>query len=105
MKGERINGILHFYLSLLAVPAGIVTIICLYTYYQNRDGAADAIIGLLWFKAATYLPLCYVINNVRAKRFYYYYNLHLSRRLLWASAIIADLGIFCFVLFLIHFVA
>lgn len=57
---------------------------------------------LLFMKAATSCLAWYFVVQLRGDTLYFYYNLHASRRLLFITWLLADLGIFSFCLWLIR---
>lgn len=59
---------------------------------------------LLFMKAATSCLAWYFVVQLRSDTLYYCYNLHVSRRLLFAAWLLADLGTFSILLWLIHYI-
>ena len=57
---------------------------------------------LLFMKAATSCLVWYFVVQLRSDALYFYYNLHASKRLLFTTWLLADLGIFSLFLWLIR---
>jgi len=57
---------------------------------------------LLFMKAATSCLVWYFLVQLRSDTLYFYYNLHASRRLLFTAWLVADLGTFSLLLWLIQ---
>lgn len=54
----------------------------------------EALIPLLWFKAATAALVVYVVRNYKAAEFHYYKNLGLSSVRLWGVTLSFDFALF-----------
>lgn len=57
---------------------------------------------LLFMKAATSCLVWYFVVQLRSDTLYFYYNLHVSRRQLFATWLLADLGTFSLMLWITH---
>ena len=90
--------ILKFYSS-FAPAALIVTLACGYLYYTLGN---NALVILIWFKLFTNFIVYYIIRQVREKKLYYYYNLHISKLRLWSVAFAADMLLLIFLLLIIN---
>jgi len=58
--------------------------------------------ALFWLKISTLAISFYFINTYKAREYYYYHNLHLSKILLWCSILITDFLLFIFLIVLLH---
>lgn len=74
--------ILRFYQTFL--PASWLLTACCSLIFQKWGIGTFSI--FFWFKLSTMVLIFYLINTVSGKTFYYYYNLGLSKRLLWISS-------------------
>ena len=54
-----------------------------------------------FFKSAIYFIVFIYLGAVREKQYHYYYNLHLSKSILWLSALFIDMTLFLSVIGLI----
>jgi len=57
-------------------------------------------VPLLLMKLATDGLIWYFITETRGHQFYYYYNLHVSKIFLFITWLLADLAVFCLLLWL-----
>lgn len=93
------RAVLTFYLNFLAA-AWAVTAICLYIFHTLfDDNGWSTFVYLFWFKAVSLALSCYFVDIYRKKEYYYYFNLGLSKRLLWSVCLTLDA-----VLFLVSFI-
>ena len=58
--------------------------------------------ALFWVKLCTLAITFYFINTYKAREYYYYHNLHLSKALLWCSILITDFLLFIFLIALLY---
>jgi hypothetical protein len=78
----------------------LITSIALVFFFQDGFRIFN---GILWLKIATNALVWYFINSFKAKEFFYYQNLGVSKRLLWGSALSFDFNLFFFSIALIHY--
>ncbi|RYZ20424.1 MAG: hypothetical protein EOO16_16690 [Chitinophagaceae bacterium] len=71
--------------SLLAAGVGL---------YRVWNEGYPAFAGLLWMKLGTLLLAFYYGHAYRGRQYYYYHNLGLSKRVLWAAPMTADLVLY-----------
>jgi hypothetical protein len=95
MKAKA-NILLYFYKSYFAV-AFIVSAVCAYLFYHY---GVEAIGALFWLKIMADMAIMFFINKYKNKEFYYYYNLGLSRTMLWAISLTADFILFSILILL-----
>jgi hypothetical protein len=78
----------------------LITAIGLFYFFQDGFSIFS---GILWLKIATNALTWYFINSSKAKEFFYYQNLGVSKRLLWSSTLSFDFSLFFFSIALIHY--
>lgn len=84
----RASALWTFYLHHCLAPL-VISAFCFYIYFVDAQ-----IINLLLIKLVTDAGICYFINTIHRNRLFYYYNLHISGRLLWIGYFTIDLVIF-----------
>ncbi len=92
----RANALWAFYLHHCMAPL-VVSALCCYIYWADAQ-----FINLLLIKLVTNAGICYFVNTIHRNRLFYYYNLHISRRLLWMGYFTVDLFIFVIAICFIH---
>lgn len=83
-----------FYKSFLLASLAI-TGCCLWLFYNYGFSIFTA---LFWLKIATLGVIYYFINSYKSKEYYYYQNLGISKRLLWAVTLTFDFTLFLFLI-------
>src|SRR5690242_16076421 len=79
-----------FYTSFVIVSL-IITAICLSIFWKY---GVSTFFALFWFKLATLAITFYFINSYKAKEYYYYQNLGISKVLLWSATLSFDFAFF-----------
>ncbi|MFT4023624.1 MAG: hypothetical protein QM664_07565 [Flavihumibacter sp.] len=87
---KTIRLILTFYRSFV-LATSLITACCVALFYEYGLKTFSA---LFWFKLLTLGLVFYFIRSYKAKEFYYYQNLGVSRALLWSSTLTADFILF-----------
>ena len=91
---KTIRIIWTFYRSFLLATA-LITACCLELFWKY---GFSIFVVLFWFKIATLGLIFYFINEYRQKEYYYYYNLGVSKGLLWATILVFDFALFIFLI-------
>ncbi|MBW7914100.1 MAG: hypothetical protein H3C54_10505 [Taibaiella sp.] len=86
----------------IRLPAVLLTVICAATYSQTNMGS---LIPLTWFKVFTTAFLLYFVSHLHRDKFYYYHNLHISKKALLLSALATDVLLYIAALFIVHEIA
>ncbi|OJW78526.1 MAG: hypothetical protein BGO69_00635 [Bacteroidetes bacterium 46-16] len=72
-----------------------INVLCWWLSFGDKGENIIALLSLLiLFKLFCYLPVWYIVKNIRAQKLYYYYNLHISNAALWLIPFLGDLLIF-----------
>lgn len=74
-----------------ALPSIVITLFCAYFFYEMGIALLTTI---TWFKLISLAAFVYYVNSYKSKEFYYYHNLGISKRFLWACTIGFDLFIY-----------
>ena len=82
--------IIGFYRSFF-IAAALITICCASLFWQYGYSIFAAI---FWLKLASLAIIYWFINNYKRKEFYYYYNLGISKRVLWMATLLFDFLLF-----------
>jgi len=91
---SKIRAALLCYKYYCVVPALLAIPGC-WLYMQDR-----LVVPLIIIKATTDALIWFFITSMRGDQFYYYYNLHVSRTFLFLTWLLADLSLFCIMLWL-----
>lgn len=90
--------VLFFYKSVC--PASLnISLLCLYVFAAHGPASLKAI---LWFKVITFGVIVFHVENTRKQAFWYFYNLGLTRKILWVGVVFIDFSIFFSLLTLWH---
>lgn len=81
-----VRSFLTFYSSFFALSV-IIDVICLYIIIKSDFMLFPV---TFWFRAVVMATIFYFINDYKRKEFYYYQNLGVSKRFLWAATYIVD---------------
>lgn len=73
----------------------VITTCCLSIFWAQGFSAFS---GLFWLKVASMGLTCYFINSYKSKEYYYYQNLGISKRMLWAVTLTFDFVLFIFII-------
>ncbi len=95
---KTIRLIFTFYRSFLFASL-IITFCCVILFWEYGFGIFTAI---FWLKGITLAITFYFIHTRKAKEYYYYQNLGISKVLLWTSTLIFDFALFIFLVTQIH---
>jgi hypothetical protein len=90
MRLKQLPHILHFY-RLYAPTAIIISMVSCFVLWYNK---ASIMPVLIIFKIITDLLLRYFMNELGAKKMYYYFNLNIARNTLWRVSLSFDFIIF-----------
>lgn len=91
---RKIRSILDFYQS-FAFTSVLITAVCV--FFTCKFGI-EAFAPLFWFKIAALGLIYYIVNTYKSDELYYFKNLGLTKRVLWVSALLIDLGLFILLL-------
>jgi len=89
---------LFFYKSVCQVTLSI-SVLCLWVFAAHGPASLKAI---LWFKVITFGVVVFHVENTRKQAFWYFYNLGLTREMLWIGVVFIDFSIFFGLLTLWH---
>lgn len=91
---KRIRALISFYLGFL--PAGwALTMIGIFIFHQQYSVHGwSTFIYLFWFKIISLSLIWYMMDRYRKQVYYYYFNLGLSKTLLWGFTLGIDFGLF-----------
>ena len=99
MRGiKKIRLIVHFYRGFW-LASSLITLACMGLFWEYGFSIFSM---LLWFKVATLFILFRFIKSYKAREFYYYQNLGVSKMLLWGVTLGFDLLVFLFLLFQVN---
>lgn len=87
---RTIRLILTFYKSFF-IANFIITAVCIDIFWKY--GMAT-FFEIFWFKVISLGMIFYFIREFKAKQFYYYQNLGISKMLLWVTTLTFDFGLF-----------
>ncbi len=90
--------VLLFYRSFF-VATNLITASCIAIFYQN---GLESFFAIFWFKLITLALIYYFMKSIKAKQFYYYQNLGVSKVVLWTSAFALDFVLFIISLIITH---
>lgn len=80
---RKLAAIFHFYRS-IAFVNWTISVLCYWELWHWRtEHSSSLLTTLLCFKLFTFLPIWYLVSNIRAKQLYYYYNRQISKAALW----------------------
>lgn len=96
LKTIRLIG--SFYQSFLLASI-IITICCLSIFWSN---GFKSFIAIFWFKIITLVITYYFVNSYSSKRYYYYFNLGISKAMLWTVSLIFDVTMFLILIILMN---
>lgn len=83
----------------IRLPAILLTLVSASIYSQS---GFSSLIPLTWFKLFTTVFLLYYVNYLHREKFYYYHNLHISKKALLLSAIATDVLLYIAALLIVH---
>ena len=91
-----VRSLFSFYLGFL--PAGwSLTLICLFTFHIFYPSYGwSTFIYLFWFKITTLGLTWSMMDRYKKHVYYYYFNLGLSKTLLWTVTLGLDFGLYIF---------
>jgi len=95
---KNLRLILTFYKS-FAFATSLITLISAGIFYEYGLGIFHI---LFWLKVITSALVFYFIKSFKAREFYYYQNLGLSKRILWSTSMALDFFLFFFALILTY---
>lgn len=84
----------------IRLPAILLTLVSASIYSQS-----GSLVPLTWFKLFTTAFLLYFVSHLHRDKFYYYHNLHISKKALLLSAVVTDLLLYIAALFIVHEIA
>ncbi len=87
-----------FYRSFLLFSL-LVTVACLNLFWKN---GTSILVVLFWFKITTLGLTYYFINSYKSKEYYYYFNLGVSKVMLWTATLCFDFALFLFLIIQIY---
>jgi hypothetical protein len=93
--GRIIRLIFTFYRGFILVSF-FITAICVELFWKY---GLSIYATLFWFKLSTLGVIYYFVNTNKAREYYYFRNLGISKALLWTSTLIFDF--ICFILFIL----
>jgi len=83
----------------IRLPAVLLTLISASIYSQS---GFSSLVPLTWFKVFTTAFLLYFVSYLHRDKFYYYHNLHISKKALLLSAMITDILLYIAALLIVH---
>ena len=87
---KKIGLVLRFYMSYFFVSF-LITLSAIYLLKINGSGI---LVVVFWYKVIVTGLIYYFINTYKQKEFYYYKNLGVSRKTLWAYTLSIDFILF-----------
>lgn len=96
MSAGQLKAIFTFYRHFYVVPL-LINILCCYLYFV--DGLLFEVIMI---KLVTDVGLRYFIVTLQSGKLFYYYNQHISKRMLWISYFLTDFVLLALSLCLIN---
>jgi hypothetical protein len=94
----RIRLIVTFYRSYF-FASFLVSLTLLYLFWEYGYAIFAT---LFWGKLATLFIIYNFIRSYKSKEFYYYQNLGISKKILWATTLIFDISLFLLLIFLVN---
>jgi len=91
---KTIRLIWTFYRSFIFVSL-VITACCLSIFWAYGFSAFS---GLFWLKIVSQGLTYYFVNSYKDKEYYYYYNLSISKRMLWVVTLTFDFALFVFLI-------
>jgi len=95
---KKIRLIVHFYKGFCLLSL-LITAVCLVLFWEYGFSIFSM---LLWLKAATLFLIFRFIKSYKAREFYYYHNLGVSKMVLWAVTLSFDLLVYLILLFQVN---
>lgn len=95
---RKIRLIVHFYRGFWLLSS-LITAACMVLFWEYGFGIFSM---LLWFKLATMFLIFRFIKSYKAREFYYYHNLGVSKLVLWGVTLSFDLIVYLFLLFQVN---
>jgi len=95
---KKIRLIGHFYRSFWLLSS-LITAACMVLFWEYGFSIFST---LLWFKLATLFLIFRFIKSYKAREFYYYHNLGVSKMLLWGVTLSFDLLVYLILLFQVN---
>lgn len=86
----------------IRLPAILLTLVSASIYSQS---GFSSLIPLTWFKVFTTAFLLYFVSQLHRDKFYYYHNLHISKKALLLSAVATDVLLYIAALLIVHEIA
>lgn len=90
--------ILTFYKNFF-LASFIITAVCAQIFWKY---GIETFAVLFWFKIITLALIFYFIKTYKAKEFYYYQNLGISKITLWITTLVTDFALFVILLALTY---
>ena len=87
---RKLSAIFRFYRGII-VLSFVIDICCLILFSKYGFSIFS---GLFWLKLTTLGITVYWINEHKKKNYYFYYNMGLSKSLLWSATLSLDFAIF-----------
>jgi len=91
---KKIRLILLFYRNFW-FASSLISLACLALFWEYGYSIFST---LFWFKIATLFIIYRYIGSYKAKEFYYYQNLGISKQILWIATLGADLIVYLLLL-------
>lgn len=95
---KRIRLIGHFYKGFWLLSS-LITAVCMVLF---REYGLSIFSTLLWFKVGTLYIIFRFIKSYKAREFYYYHNLGVSKLLLWGVTLSFDLVVYLILIFQVN---
>ncbi|MFZ6024663.1 MAG: hypothetical protein ACOYVG_09460 [Bacteroidota bacterium] len=95
---RTIRLISSFYQSFLLFSI-LITTCCISIFWEHGFGS---FITIFWFKIASLGLTYYFINSYKRKTYYYYFNLGLSKTILWTATLVFDFMLFLLLIILTY---
>lgn len=95
---KAIRLVASFYQSFLLFSI-LITVCCIGIFWKY---GLTSFVTIFWFKIASLGLTYYFVNSYKRKTYYYYFNLGLSKILLWTATLVFDITLFLSLIILIY---
>lgn len=97
-SSKNIRLLFTFYKSFLLFSI-VITACCLCIVWKY---GIISFTGIFWFKIVSLGLTYYFINSYKSKEYYYYFNLGISKALLWTATLLFDFALFLLLIILTY---
>jgi hypothetical protein len=89
---------MHFYRGFW-LASTLITLACMVLFWEYGFSIFSM---LLWFKVVTLFLIFRFIRSYKAREFFYYHNLGMTKMLLWGVTLSFDMLVYFFLLFQVN---